>query len=191
MNSRTISVVAIFAAFTVVLNLSPVKIPAPYAPFLIYQIWEIPIVAAFLLFGPRVGVSITIINTLVLLVVFPGALPTGPFYNLAAVLSMLSGIYVGLRFVRKFSTLRLEALLAASSTALGTVLRVGVMTIVNWALLRFPPPVGYSMPDGALIAVLPLIGVFNFTLALYTIPLGHLLSRAVSAGTKTRAWSQA
>lgn len=191
MNSRTISVVAIFAAFTVVLNLSPVKIPAPYAPFLIYQIWEIPIVAAFLLFGPRVGVSITIINTLVLLVVFPGALPTGPFYNLAAVLSMLSGIYVGLRFVRKFSTLRLEALLAASSTALGTVLRVGVMTIVNWALLRFPPPVGYSMPDGALIAVLPLIGVFNFTLALYTIPLGHLLSRVVSAGTKTRAWSQA
>jgi len=36
-----------------------------------------------------------------------------------------------------------------------------------------------------LIAILPIIGVFNFTLALYTVPLGHFLARVVSTGTKT------
>jgi len=190
-NSKTITLVAIFAALTVALNLSSFKIPAPYAPFLIYQIWEIPIVAAFLLFGPRVGVSIAVINTIVLLAVFPGALPTGPLYNLAAVLSMLFGIYVTFRFIMKSSKMQSEALLTVFSTALGIVLRVGIMTIMNWSLLRYPPPVGYSMPEGALIAILPIIGFFNFTLALYTVPFGHFLARVVSAGTKTAEWGQA
>jgi len=57
MDSKTLATIAVFAALTVVLSLSPVKIPAPYAPFLIYQLWEIPIVAAFLLYGLRVGVQ--------------------------------------------------------------------------------------------------------------------------------------
>jgi len=191
MNSKTITLVAIFAALTVALTLySPVRIPAPYAPFLIYQIWEIPIVAAFLLFGPRVGASIAIINTLILLAVFPGSLPTGPLYNLAAVLSTLFGIYLALRLVTKSFKRQSEALLTVSSTALGILLRVGIMTIVNWSLLRYPPPVGYSMPEAALLAMLPIIGIFNFTLALYTLPLGHFLARVVCAGTKTPMWSQ-
>jgi len=87
MNSKSIATLSIFAALTVVLNLSPIKVPAPYALFLIYQIWEIPIVAAFALYGPLMAVAISVLNTLVLLAVFPGALPTGPLYNLAAVYS--------------------------------------------------------------------------------------------------------
>jgi len=188
MNTKIIAAVAVLAALTVALNLSPVKIPAPYAPFLIYQIWEIPIVAAFLLYGPRVGVTIAIINTMVLLGVFPGMLPTGPFYNLAAVLSMLLGVYLMHKFIAKSFNKQQEVITA--STALGIVARVGIMTIMNWALLRFPPPVGFSIPEGALVAILPLIGLFNFTLALYTIPLGYFLARAVSVGTKTPGWSQ-
>ena len=78
MNSKTIAVVAVFTAVTVVLVLSPAKIPAPYAPFLKYQIWEIPIVAAFVIYGLSVGVSISILNTVILLGVYPGDLPTGP-----------------------------------------------------------------------------------------------------------------
>jgi hypothetical protein len=65
------------------------KIPALFAPFLYYQIWEIPLVASFLLFGPLVALFISVINTAVLIAYFPGNLPTGPLYNLAAVLSML------------------------------------------------------------------------------------------------------
>jgi len=189
MNTKTIAAIAVFAALTVALYyLAPVRIPAPYATFLIYQIWEIPIVVAFLLFGPLVGVTVTTINTIVLLFLFPGALPTGPLYNLAAVLSMLLGIYITLRFVVRNFKIRSKALLVVFSTAIGSVLRVGIMTIVNWAFLRYPYPIGFNMPDGALIAILPLIGLFNFTVTLYTIPIGHLIARVVSTGTKTPEW---
>lgn len=188
MDSKTIAVVAVFAALTVGLNLSPVKIPAPYAPYLIYQLWEIPIVAAFLLYGVRVGVGISIINTIMLLAVFPGALPTGPLYNLAAVLSMLLGIYI----IYRFATLnrRRETMLTASFTTVGIIFRVGIMTIVNWTFLPHPPPVGFGMPLAAVTAALPFIGFFNATLALYTVPLGYFIARAVSYGTKMPILSQ-
>jgi len=241
MDSKTIAFIIVFAALTVALNLSPIKIPAPYAPFLIYQIWEIPIVAGFLLYGPRVGIPISIINTVVLLGVFPGELPTGPFYNLAAVLSMLFGIYI----THRFSAMRLRSIeisgaiavvmtflsiytafqpglfdvtiilifvefvswiifivtlfsrvleqkqgvvLAISSTV-GVIFRVGLMTIVNWAFLPFPPPIGFGLPEHVVIATLPIIGVFNATLALYTIPVGYLLARTVSSSIKTDGWN--
>lgn len=198
MESKTIATISIFTALSVALVLSPAKFPAPYAPFLKYQIWEIPIVAAFLLYGPLVGVATSIINTIILLVVYPGDLPTGPLYNLAAVLSTLLGIYIIQRFAARYfgrlqetSFGRLqETILTAFSTALGSIARVGIMTIVNWAFLRYPYPVGFSMPEEALTAMLPTIGLFNATLALYTIPLGYSVSRAVSFGTNTARWGQ-
>jgi len=185
MKPKTIAVVAVFTALTVALVLSPAKIPAPYAPFLKYQIWEIPIVTAFLLYGPLVGVSISILNTTVLLGVYPGELPIGPLYNFAAVLSMLLGIYIMQRLaVGRFSKGR-ETILTVSSTALGTILRVGIMSIVNWVFLRYPYPIGFSIPEKAITAMLPVIGFFNATLALYTIPTGYFLARAIRYGAKT------
>lgn len=186
MNSKTIATTAVFAAITVVLSLSPFKVPAPYAPFLIYQLWEIPIVAASLLYGFRVGVAISIINTLVLLGVFPGALPTGPFYNLAAVLSTLVGVYVVQKFMGKHFSKRRDIISVIFSTILGTTVRVGVMTIVNWTVLSYPPPIGFSIPAEAVTAMLPVIGLFNATLALYTIPIGYFLARAIGSRTKTQ-----
>lgn len=187
-DARKVAIVAAFAAFAVCLNLSPIKYAAPYAPYLIYQIWEIPIVAAFLLYGPKMGVITSIINTLMLLVIFPGALPTGPLYNLAALLSMLLGIY----FVHKVASLSSRkvrgTLLITLTTALGVTTRVGIMTLVNSTLLPQPPPIGFSMPTAALLGALPLIGFFNATLALYTIPLGFFLTRAVCLGINVDAW---
>lgn len=237
MDSKTIAVIVVFAALTIALNLSPVKIPAPYAPFLIYQIWEIPIVAASLLFGLRVGVPISVINTLVLLAVFPGELPTGPLYNLVAVLSMILGIFLVQRLlgtrigrrVRLFAVLfclisfvlfgyeltlyrlgetlffawilafgiilfmlleysldaRQKVALPTAATTVGILFRVGVMTFVNWAFLPFPTPVGFNMPPDLVVAALPVIGFFNATLALYTVPAGYFIARVVGSGLKT------
>ena len=190
MESKKIAAIAIFTALSVALVLSPLKFPAPYAPFLKYQIWEIPIVAAFLLYGPLVGVTTSIINTIILLAVYPGDLPTGPLYNLTAVLSMLLGIYIIHRFAAERFSKRQETILTAFSTVLGSIARVGVMSIVNWVFLRYPYPVGYSLPIEAIKSMLPVIGLFNATLALYTIPLGYFVSRAVSFGTNTARWSQ-
>ena len=185
MNAKAIAAVSVFAALTIVLNLSPFKIAAPFAPFLYYQIWEIPIVAAFLLYDPLMGIAVAAINTVVLLFIFPGALPTGPLYNLAAILGMLIGIYIVQRFSAGHSLERKESLVTIFSTAVGILSRVGVMSFVNWAFLRYPPPVGFSIPEEALVAMLPIIGLFNATLALYTIPMGYILARAVSSRIKT------
>ena len=188
MDTRTIAITSVFAAFTVILNLSPLKIPAPFAPFLIYQVWEIPIVAVFLLYGPLAGTAVAVINTLVLLVVFPGALPTGPLYNLAATLATLFGLYLVHRFAGTHSNRWGEKALTILSTALGTLSRVGAMTIINWAFLRYPPPLGFSLPEEAIMMTLPLIVLFNATLALYTIPLGYIIAKRVSLSLKMRMW---
>lgn len=190
MDSKIIAVIVVFAALTVTLNLSPFKIPAPYAPFLIYQIWEIPIVAAFLLYGPRVGIPISIINTALLLGIFPGELPTGPFYNLAAILSMLLGIYIVQKFLASRLCQRREVILPILSTIAGILFRVGFMAFLNWAFLPFPPPVGFGLPIEVVMAMLPLVGIFNATLALYTVPVGYFLARIVSSSLKTARWNQ-
>jgi len=185
MKTKTIANIVVFAALTIILNLWGPKIPAPYLTFLKYQIWEIPIVTAFLLFGPIVGVLIAIANTLMLFIVYPGDLPTGPLYNLAAVLSMLFGIYLIQKILAKSFGKQNEAIVATSSTVFGIVFRVGIMTIINYALLRYPPPVGYNTPEVLILTWLPLIGIFNATLALYTIPLGHIIAKAVRSAIKT------
>jgi len=193
MNTKTIAMTAVFAALTVALNpaFTKMAVAAPYAPFLYYQIWEIPIVAAFLLAGPRSGVLVSIINTAVLLAVFPGASPTGPFYNLAASLSMLLGIYIAYKLIAsrqktENSTFQYGTKMIAFSTALGIILRVGIMSVVNYVFLRYPPPFGYSYSEEATIVFLPLIGFFNATLALYTIPIGLLIAKVVSSNLKLR-----
>jgi len=185
MDSKTIAVVAVFTALTVVLVLSPAKVSAPYAPFLKYQIWEIPIVTAFLLYGPLVGVSTSVINTVILLGVYPGDLPIGPLYNLAAVVSTLLGIYIIHRFIVQRYIGRKEKILdVVSSTTLAAILRVGIMSTVNWVFLQYPYPIGFSLPAEAIVAMLPLIGFFNATLVIYTIPISYFLARAISYGTK-------
>jgi riboflavin transporter FmnP len=179
-NTKRLSLIIIFIALTLALNVAGPKIPAPYAPFLFYQIWEIPIVIAFLVIGPKEGVIIAVINALVLLVVFPGALLLGPIYNLIAVLSMLLGVYIPYRIVirgckteniSQFLREHLE-MIAISATALGIVLRVAVLSVVNYFALQQGPPVGFSLSSQVALAYLPLIGVFNATVALYTVPIG-------------------
>ncbi|MFH0896620.1 MAG: hypothetical protein V1850_01035 [Candidatus Bathyarchaeota archaeon] len=182
MNTRRIAIISIFAAVSVILVLSPLKVPAPPPmSFLVFQIWEIPIVLALLLYGLSVAGSISILNTIVLLVIYPGSLPSGPVYNLAAVLSMLLGIYIVHRLAAKH--LGKVMALAVSSTAIGCLMRVGVMSVVNYIALPLPFPIGYGSfgmtPQGA-IALLPPIGLFNAIVALYTIPTGYFISKIVS-----------
>ncbi|MCD6529165.1 hypothetical protein J7L06_02615 [Candidatus Bathyarchaeota archaeon] len=186
MNSKSIATVTVFSALTVALNLSPFKIPAPYAPFLYYQIWEIPIVTAFLLFGPLIALYVSIINTVVLLVYFPGALPVGPLYNLAAVLGTLLGIYAAQKITTRGSSIKNDLAIILLCTTLGAISRVLIMSVMNWAFLRYPYPIGFGLPGEVITMMLPVIGFFNATLAMYTIPIGYVLARAVSYGIKVK-----
>ncbi|HTY74092.1 MAG TPA: hypothetical protein VMD05_00830 [Candidatus Nanoarchaeia archaeon] len=182
MNTKKLALTIVFAALTVALNpaISRIGIPAPYAPYLIYGLWEIPIVAAFLLIGSRSAIAISLLNALVLFAFYPGFLPAGPFYNLVAIMSMLSGVYLANKvFTRNPASENRNVLMITIATALGITFRVIVMTLVNYVTLQQPYPFGLSLGQIATIATLPLTALFNGTVVLYTVPIAYLVTRTI------------
>ncbi|HUK84478.1 MAG TPA: hypothetical protein VLU95_01310 [Candidatus Acidoferrum sp.] len=180
MNTKQLTLIIVFIALTTALNIAGPKIPAPYAPFLIYQLWEIPIVVAFLAIGPKAGVAIVGVNTLILLATFWGALLLGPVYNLIAVLAMLLGIYIPYKIsihgckpenLSNFLQQHVK-MISVAATALGIILRVIVMSAVNYVALQQAPPVGFALNAGEAIGYLPVVAIFNATVTLYTVPIG-------------------
>jgi riboflavin transporter FmnP len=194
MQTKALTLIIVFTALTVALSIYGPKIPFPLSPFLYYQLWEIPIVVAFLMIGPKTGIAISAINTLVLFAVFPGALPTGPLYNFIAVLSMFLGIYLPYRLATrgcKGENLgdylrRHVALLTVSATILGIILRVAVMTVVTLFTLQQPYPIGFSMPEIDVLVFLPVGAVFNATVVLYTIPIAIAITIAILSRLKIK-----
>jgi len=200
MNTKTLALIIIFVALTTALNIYGPKFPAPFAPFLYYQIWEIPIVAVFLVVGPKTGLSVAALNTLILLLVFPGALPTGPFYNLIAELAMLIGVYAAYKIgTRRCPTEKISSYLkehkiglSVSTTALGTTSRVIITTFANYFLIAQQSPIGFGSffsfagrsGQAAVIAFIPFSVLFNATIALYTIPLALVVAIAINSNIR-------
>ncbi len=191
-NTRTLALIIIFVALAVALNVYGPKIPYPFAPFLFFQLWEIPIVVAFLFVGPKTGITVSVINTLILFAVFTGELPSGPLYNLAAVLSMMVGIYLpyrlathGCKTENLGTYLRKHLLIITlSATALGATLRVIIMTVVNYFALPQTYPFGFGLPEPAVLAFLPFGALFNAIIAIYTIPIAIGISVAIASRVK-------
>ncbi|MCW4005233.1 MAG: hypothetical protein NWF04_01340 [Candidatus Bathyarchaeota archaeon] len=182
MNTKRLAVTIVFAALTVALNpvISKIGIPAPYAPYLIYGIWEIPIIVAFLLLGVKSGLAISFMNSVVLFAFYQGSLPAGPFYNLAAVLSTLLGVYIaGKFFVQNYTQPKQAAMLVTAATALGILFREIVMTVLNYVTLQQPYPFGFELTEIATIAALPATAIFNGTVVLYSIPLAYILTQII------------
>jgi len=193
MDAKAIAVTIAFAALTVVLNpsFSGIAVPFPLLTYLSFYIWEIPIVAAFFLVGPKYGFSIIFLNTVVLMAAFPGHPFIHPVGSFISGSSMLVGVYFAYRLVNR--GLSQEKIfvgnkLMAYSTALGILFRVVVMTLVNFILLYYVGEllVGVELTAASIIGIyLPLVVLFNVIIALYTIPIGCLIARTVGKNLKT------
>jgi riboflavin transporter FmnP len=187
LNTKTLALTIIFTALTIAINIAGPKIPAPYAPFLQYQLWEIPIVIGFVFIGIREGIFISVVNALVLLVYNPGPILMGPFYNLLAVLSMMVGFYIPYRLAMRGYTLesikqmtkQRVTLLFVSTTVVAIIMRVAIMSITNYFALPQGAPIGLSVPLSGTIAILPLIAAFNASVVAYTIPMGLGIAIAI------------
>lgn len=179
--SKEIAGAAIFTAIAIVLNLA-IKVPAPYASFLIYEVWEVPIVVAYLVFGLRVSISVSIINLLALQLIFPGALPTGPIYNLMAILFMLLGLAMANKAIPKLR--RDLATIVLVATTFGVATRVAGMTVAMQILMPLSPPLGFGIPSGAMPSLLGLIAFFNGSLVIYTVPLAYFIFKAIPSRYK-------
>jgi riboflavin transporter FmnP len=174
--SRRLSLIALMTALAAVLNIA-IAVPAPYEPFLFYEVWEIPILLTVLMLGLWDGMTVAVLNTLLLLVYRPGALPVAPLYNLAAELAMFAGVLLADGFARRRGWG--PGWLVGAATFAGAIVRSGVLTVVNAVILPLPFPVGFALPAAGVWPLLIPIGVFNFTTALYTVPLAYTLAKAI------------
>ena len=188
MDTKKLSLTIVFAALAIALNptFTYISFAAPFAQGLIYQIWEIPIVIAFLIISPIAGLGVSLLNTAVLFALFPGVLPTGPVYNLAATLSMQVGIFAAVAIGKRFFCSKKPGInilsiakWAVVATTLGILSRVAFMSVILYFALPQPSPIGFSFPLDLTIGYLPFAAFFNATLALYTIPIGWLIAQRV------------
>jgi riboflavin transporter FmnP len=182
-NAKSIALTISFAGIAIVLNPAVSGLGVPYPPFpsLIFNVWEIPVITVFLLFGFRFGMSVAALNALFLFAVWPG--PSRPFYALGTVFSafsMMLGIYVMYKaFGHRFSgeTAGERAKIAVSSTIFAALLRIAILAPYMYFLLRSPV---YSFPDVAILTfVLPWQAIYNIAQPLITIPIAFIIARGV------------
>jgi len=186
-NARAIALTIVFAAVAIALN--PVLIPAVFLPRFYFRFWEIPIVIAFLLLGPKSGVIVALLNTIAQLTIFLGpAGILGPPVALIGTLIMLLGLYVADRLLKRKAS-RNENLgkrPIAYFTALGTFFRMAFacpfVTYLAYGFLL--PLVGFRFTEPEIIALIPLVLLFDLILSLITIPPAYLIARIVSRNLK-------
>jgi riboflavin transporter FmnP len=187
MNTKSIALVASFAAIAIALNV--VKVPVFYLPGLSYTPIEIPVVVAFLLLGFKVGVLVEVLHVLGQLLFFPAGPAGFAVYpmGLVAVLLMFVGVYFASRFLtrkagsketldRKKSTIYLTAFAAA--------FRGGLMPLIDYGLLYhilLPLFLGTSIPEAYIVGLVPGFILYNVTVALYTVPIAYLVATKVSS----------
>jgi len=180
-SAKAISVTVAFTALSIVLSrpVSGIAIPAPYFPFLAYDFWEIPIIVAYFLFGPKYAVSITLLSGAFLLAVVLNYVVLG---GILACLSMLLGLYLGCRYISR-RTAHCNPLSEKKTvvlyTALAIVFRSVNLAVWDYAMLRYPLPLGLGLSEATIRAILLPITIFDATEPLYPIPIGYLIAKKV------------
>lgn len=185
-NTRTIALIIIFTALAVALN--PVGIPSVFLPGWYFRFWEIPIAIAFLLLGLKGGVAVALLRTLGELTLFPSpVIFLGPLTALLGTLVMLFGLYAADRLLKR-KVSRNEDLgrkPIAYFTTLGTISRMAFSPIAAYLLYGLLlPMIGFTIPEPAIIALIPFVLLFDLILSLVTILPSYLMAKIVSRNLK-------
>lgn len=186
MKTKEFAMSVAFAVVAMVLNpaVSGIKIPSPFLTGLYYQVWDIPIIVAFLLLGFKYGVFAGVVNSFFLFAVFPG--PSQPFYgpgNVAAQVSMMIGIYLAKKLVTRGvpdGKAVSKTKLIVSSTVLGMLIRIPIMLPIMFVILSY----GMALPQAAVFAVLPMHATYILIISAYTIPAAYFIAQAVNKNLK-------
>jgi riboflavin transporter FmnP len=149
-NSRAISLSAVFSALAVMLTMTNLTIPFPLLPYLRFDFSEIPVTSAFFLIGPQYALLSSVIYWIVLTIRAGDIL--GPAMKFAAVASMIIGFWAASKITRGEKAQRLRTLVI-SGLFIGIVLRVVVMSLINYAVLLFIAPFYLDYAAGLVAAL--------------------------------------
>ncbi|HUK49585.1 MAG TPA: ECF transporter S component [Terriglobales bacterium] len=200
----------VFAALAAVLTLVKAAVQYPPIPYLQIDFAEIPIMLCFFLFGPLAAVVTEVVHWLFLNVTGSDA-PLGPAIKIMAVLSTLLGFWIGgamySRLGKGGSGVALSIMFA-----MGMLLRVVVMTVVNYVILIYIAPIffganyllfaksvlqtalgwEFSNDAAALVWVLLFTGLYNvINLVAAVIPAGLIIApvaRSFKHVTSVDSW---
>jgi riboflavin transporter FmnP len=187
MNSKTIGVIVAFTALTTALNF--VKIPVPYMPTFSYTLGDIVIVIALLLFGPKPGVAVALLSTIITMTILPGpAGIVGPPYYFLSVSTMLLGVYIAIRLVERSTKLQVPAKTVILLTVLAVLTRTLIMFPLDYtvygALVSIVSGLSMTTSYAIVIAAMPGIILYNITVPLYVIPTSYYIAKKLSKSLK-------
>jgi hypothetical protein len=191
MKPKTVAVIVTFTALTTALNFF--RFPAPFLPAFSYQLGDVVLVVAFLLFSPLIGLSIAFLNMIVNIII-PTTLAGvyGPPYYFLAVTTMLLGVFISDKLMarRKFRVEcggRVLCRPVVAYTGLGILTRVLLMLPCDYFIYGFLVSVvsGWSLSAAyaLVLSTMPLIIVYNVTVPLIVIPISYYVTERVA---KTR-----
>jgi riboflavin transporter FmnP len=188
MNTKAIGAVIAFAALTVALNF--IRIPVPYLPQYSYQLGDIAIVVALLLFGFRVGISVAVLSMIISILVNTSPVgPIGPLYYFLSVFALLFGVFIFEKLIRPRLAQNLTATKRATfSTVCGVLSRTLIMLPLDYYiygyLVSLVSGLSVSASYALVLATMPLIISYNVTVPLYVIPISYFIASKVSKHSK-------
>ncbi len=186
MNARSIALIASFSAVAIALN--TIGIPAIFLPGFSYHFNEIPIVVAFLLFGPKIGALVGVFHLAGQLALFP----IGPVGIVAypmgfvALVVMVLGVFLASRLISRRATSEKpfnEKRRTTVLTVFAVAFRGGIMPFLDYGVMYrvlLPLVLGISIPEASITALVPSFILYNVTVPLYTIPLAYITAAKVS-----------
>ncbi len=184
MNTRSLAVAVTFAAIAIALNI--IRIPTLYWPGASYGFSEIPVVVAFLLFGPKIGVLVGLLNFAGQELLFPLGLPFVAAYPIAftGLLFSLLGAYLGAKYLARKTTEKTcsDRKTTFYLTAFASATRGAIMPIVIYGLFYHVmlPLVGIRIPEVITVGLIPSFFLFALTVPLYTIPIAYVIATKVT-----------
>ncbi len=192
MNTKPLALIISFAAIAIALN--AIKIPAIFWSGNFFQLCEIPIVVAFLLFGVKVGVFVGALNLLGQLTfflispVYLAAYPSG----FIAILLMLLGTYIACRYIAPKTTIGKGSVQKSITylTGFSIIPRVAIMPIIDSQIffrLLLPILSGDTFPETYISGLIPVFIIFNIIVPLYTIPVAYIVASRVKKALKIEA----
>ena len=193
MNTRSVALIAVFAALAIVLN--TIRIPTFYWPGFFYTLCDIPVLVAFFLYGFKIGILVEVLHIVgqeIFFPVGPGGIVVYPM-GLITHLLMFSGIYLASKFIsRKAASKKQfgEKKKTIYFTGLATALRGGLMPIIDYLVLYsilLPLALGITIPATYILALVPSFFLYNVTSTLYAVPIAYLIARKTSNYLKIHA----
>jgi riboflavin transporter FmnP len=187
MNSKAIGIIIAFTVLATALNL--IKVPVPYLITFSYTLGDIAIVIAFLFFGPKPGIAVAFLSTIITMIILPGpAGLVGPPYYFVGILTMLLGVYIASKFIKRRIELQVSAKTAILLTALAILTRTFIMFPIDYTVFGALVSVvsGLNMSDSYAIvrAAMPEIILYNITVPLYVIPTSYYIAKKLSKSLK-------